>query len=115
MNDNGTKPNLKKWFINYKSHNILVTIWWRWRERVRKSPRFSWRRIVSKMETRVTENEMVELVRFWFLDGFGHCLSAVRHEVALGQKIVEIDSIILRIVIMNIVASALCCVISFHY
>ncbi len=61
------------------------------------------------METRVTENEMVELVRFRFLDGFGHCLSAVRHEVALGQKIVEIDSIILRIVIMSIVASALCC------
>ena len=61
------------------------------------------------METRVTENEMVEFVRFRFLDGFGHCLSVVRHEVALGQKIVEIDSIILRIVIMSIVASALCC------
>ena len=87
----------------------MITIWWRWGERVRKSPRFSWRRIVSKMETRVTENEMVEFVRFRFLDGFGHCLSAVRHEVALGQKIVEIDSIILRIVIMSIVASALCC------
>ena len=30
MNDNETKPNLKKWLINYKSHNILVTNWWHW-------------------------------------------------------------------------------------
>ena len=30
MYDNGTKPNLKKCFINYKSHYILVSNWWHW-------------------------------------------------------------------------------------
>ena len=52
--------------VIYQAGHEWLTIWWRRGKWLWKSPRVSRRGIFPTMETSVTENEMVELVRFRF-------------------------------------------------
>ena len=61
------------------------------------------------METSVTENEMVELVDFGLVSDSNIVYPALRHEVALGEKFIEIGSSVLIKYHYSSLLRALCC------